>query len=151
MTLRLPLAPFAAIVLAAAPAVALAAEKTISFEVGGEKVVGTMNLPDGVEKPPVILLLHGFTGSRDELEIPSVKEGVFARAARMWAENGIASLRIDFRNSGDSDGDFADTTVAAGRARLSRRLRRGRRRAHGAGWLEHGRHGRRDGRRTHRA
>lgn len=115
MTLRLPLArllSFTAIALAVAPGAALAAEKTVSFEVGGEKVVGTMNLPDGVENPPVILLLHGFTGNRDELEIPAAKEGVFARAARMWADNGIASLRIDFRNSGDSDGEFADTTVA---------------------------------------
>jgi alpha/beta superfamily hydrolase len=64
-----------------------------------------------VEKPPVVLLLHGFTGSRNELEIPAVKEGIFARAARMWAERGFASLRIDFRGSGESEGDFADTTL----------------------------------------
>ena len=91
---------------------ALAAERVVDFQVGGQRVVGTLNLPDGVSKPPVILLMHGFTGSRNELEIPAVKEGIFARAARMWAEKGFASLRIDFRGSGESEGDFADTTLA---------------------------------------
>jgi alpha/beta superfamily hydrolase len=90
---------------------AIAAEKTIDFAVDGQKVIGTLNLPDGVTKPPVVLILHGFTGNRHELEIPAVKEGIFDRATRMWAEEGVASLRIDFRGSGDSDGEFADTTL----------------------------------------
>ena len=89
----------------------LAAEKVVDFQVDGQKVVGTLNLPDGVTKPPVILLLHGFTGSRNELEIPAVKEGIFTRAARLWAKRGVASLRIDFRGSGESEGAFADTTL----------------------------------------
>jgi uncharacterized protein len=88
-----------------------AAERTVDFAVEGQKVVGTLALPDGVANPPVILLLHGFTGSRDELEIPAVKEGIFERAARMWADRGVASLRIDFRGSGDSDGTYEDTTL----------------------------------------
>ncbi len=92
---------------------ASAGEETVTFEVDGMKVVGTLNLPDGVENPPAILLLHGFTGSRDELEIPAVSEGIFARAARVWADQGIASLRIDYRFNGDSDGDFADSTMDA--------------------------------------
>jgi dienelactone hydrolase len=100
----------AAIALAAAGS-AQAAEKVIDFQVDGKKIVGTLNVPDGATKPPAILLLHGFTGSRNELEIPAVKEGIFARAARMWAEKGVASLRIDFMGSGDSEGDYADTTM----------------------------------------
>ncbi len=99
--------------LLSAPALALAAEERITFSVEGMTVVGTLNLPDGVENPPAILMLHGFTGSRDELEIPAVKEGIYARAARMWADEGIASLRIDYRYNGDSDGDFADSTINA--------------------------------------
>jgi len=83
----------------------------ISFPVDGQKFIGTLNLPEGVTNPPVILLLHGFTGSRNEMEIPSVKEGVFSRAARFWAEQDIASLRIDFRGSGESEGALADTTL----------------------------------------
>lgn len=92
---------------------AFATEETITFEVYGMTVVGTLNLPDGVADPSAILLLHGFTGSRDELEIPAVGEGIFARAARLWAEDGIASLRIDYRFNGDSDGEFADSTLQA--------------------------------------
>lgn len=99
--------------LIAVPALTWAAEERTTFAVDGMTVVGTLNLPDGVENPPVILMLHGFTGSRDELEIPAVKEGIYARAARLWADQGIASLRIDYRYNGESDGDFADSTLDA--------------------------------------
>jgi len=90
---------------------AFAAEKIVDFQVDGKKIVATLNLPDGVTKPPALLLLHGFTGNRNELEIPAVKEPIFTRAARLWAEKGIASLRIDFMGSGDSEGSYADTTM----------------------------------------
>jgi pimeloyl-ACP methyl ester carboxylesterase len=102
----------AAAVLAASSA-AFGAEETVTFEVDGMKVVGTLNTPDGFDDPPAILLLHGFTGSRDELEIPAVGEGIFERAAAAWAGEGIASLRIDYRFNGDSDGEFADSTMEA--------------------------------------
>jgi alpha/beta superfamily hydrolase len=104
---------FASAILATlvATEMVLAVEKMIDFQVDGQKVVGTLSLPDAVASPPVILLLHGFTGSRDELEIPAVKEGIFERAARMWADRGVASLRIDFRGSGESEGAFEDTTL----------------------------------------
>jgi pimeloyl-ACP methyl ester carboxylesterase len=101
-----------AFLLAHPPAWAAASEKTISFPVKGQKVVGTLEVPDGGVKPAVILLLHGFKGSRNELEIPSLKEGVFTRAANAWAAQGIASLRIDFRGGGDSEGSFEDTTIS---------------------------------------
>ena len=89
----------------------LAAEKAVDFTVDGQKVIGTLNIPDGVSKPPVVLLLHGFTGSRNELEIPAVKEGIFSRAAKAWADKGVASLRIDFRGNGESEGKFQDMTM----------------------------------------
>ena len=91
----------------------MAAEKKIDFTVDGQKVIGTLSLPDGVATPSAVLLLHGFTGSRDELEIPAVKEGIFERASRMWANKGIASLRIDFRGNGESEGSFEDMTLDA--------------------------------------
>lgn len=108
---RLSLVVAAAAALFMSASSGQAAEKTIDFQVDGQKVVGTLALPDGVSNPPVILLLHGFTGKRDELEIPSVKEGIFKRAARMWADKGIASLRIDFRGNGESGGKFEDMTL----------------------------------------
>ncbi|WP_158815766.1 S9 family peptidase [Methylocapsa sp. S129] len=87
-------------------------QKVISFQVDGQKVVGTLETPEGVSAPPVVLLLHGFKGSRNEMQIPSLKEGIYSRAADAWAAKGIASLRIDFRGGGDSDGSFEDTTIS---------------------------------------
>lgn len=88
-----------------------AEETTISFDVDGAKVVGTLEVPDG-EPAPVVLLLHGFTGSRDELPVANTDEGVFSRTARQLAEAGFASLRIDFRGSGESGMAWADTTFS---------------------------------------
>ena len=91
------------------PAIGKSAEEVISFEVQGGKVVGTLSLPEG-GPAPVVLLFHGFTGARDELAVATTDEGVFSRTARLLADAGYASLRIDFRGSGDSDGAFMDTT-----------------------------------------
>jgi len=93
-------------------AVAASTHQAVSFKVDGQRVVGTLELPQGIKAPPVVLLLHGFTGTRDELKTPPVKEGIFARAAEAWAAKGFASLRIDFRGGGDSDGKFEDTTLS---------------------------------------
>lgn len=87
-------------------------EKIVVFKVDGQTVVGTLELPEGRKRPPVVLLLHGFKGSRDELQIPSLNEGIFKRAADAWAARGLASLRIDFRGGGDSEGAFEDTTIS---------------------------------------
>jgi dienelactone hydrolase len=86
-------------------------ESTVKIARGDETIVGTLALPKGVEKPPVVLLLHGFTGKRDELEITGTKEGVYSRTARLLAERGLASLRIDFVGSGESSGKWEDTTT----------------------------------------
>jgi dipeptidyl aminopeptidase/acylaminoacyl peptidase len=84
-------------------------ETLVYFPVHGQRVVGTLCLPKG-GPAPVILMLHGFTGARDEMLVTSVGEGVFSRSARRLAQQGLASFRIDFRGSGDSEGDFSDTT-----------------------------------------
>ncbi len=97
-------------VLLASSALAEMKEETVKFQVDGQSVVGTLALPDG-GPAPVILLFHGFTGNRNELPVANTKEGVLQRTARLLAEKGVASLRIDFRGSGEStDITFADTT-----------------------------------------
>ncbi len=96
------------------PAFALAktSESTIILQSEGQNMVATLQLP-GDKLAPVVLLLHGFTGTRDELVIPSTGEGVFVRTANTLAENGYASLRIDFRGLGESIADitFESTTM----------------------------------------
>lgn len=106
---RITRAVFVLWTAALCPAGVLAAEEVIRFDSGGAEVVGTLSLPEGAPAP-VVLLFHGFTGTRDELAIATTDEGVFSRTARLLREAGYASLRIDFRGSGDSAGDFADTT-----------------------------------------
>lgn len=98
-----------ALALVLSAPLARADEQVIRFPSQGGEVVGTLNLPDG-GPAPVVLLFHGFTGARDELAVANTEEGVFSRTARLLAEAGYASLRIDFRGSGESSGAFADTT-----------------------------------------
>ncbi len=81
------------------------AQEVITLQSEGQDFVGTLMLPNG-DPAPVVLLLHGFTGSRDELTIPSTEQGVFVHTANSLATNGYASLRIDFRGSGESTSDF---------------------------------------------
>ncbi|MGB8811710.1 MAG: alpha/beta fold hydrolase [Paracoccaceae bacterium] len=95
--------------LAAQSLAAQSAEEVITFDTAGGKIVGTLSLPEG-GPAPVVLLFHGFTGTRNELAVATTQEGVFSRTARLLADAGYASLRIDFRGSGESDGAFADTT-----------------------------------------
>lgn len=78
----------------------------VSLDVAGTPVYGLLATPPG-GPAPVMLLLHGFTGDRDELDIEGAGEGVFRRTARLLAEAGYASLRIDFRGSGESTEGFA--------------------------------------------
>jgi len=109
--LALAAAGLLALGLLAGPA--LAAEKIVSFPVDGQKVVGTLEVPDAQTGPsPVVLLLHGFTGTRDELPVKDTDDGVFKRVARQLSDAGYASLRIDFRGSGDSEGAWEDTTFS---------------------------------------
>ncbi len=87
-------------------------ESDISFDNMDQTVVGTLAMPDGEGAFPAALLLHGFTGTRHELPVVDTEDTMFSRAARWLGERGVASLRIDFRGSGDSDGAWEDTTFS---------------------------------------
>ncbi len=54
---------------------------------------------------PAVLMCHGFTGHRGEAHF------LFVHAARAFARAGVAALRVDFRGSGESEGEFRDMTV----------------------------------------
>lgn len=86
-------------VLQASTAVS-AKEEPIRFKSEGWQIVGDLNIPDGLENPPVAVLLHTmWEGGRWE----------HVDFAKVLADAGIASLRIDLRAHGDSTnkGKFA--------------------------------------------
>ncbi len=60
--------------------------------------------PNKGDKFPTIIMLHGFTGNHLE---PSF---LFARFSKIAAEEGFATVRFDFKGSGNSDGEFYEMT-----------------------------------------
>lgn len=68
-------------------------------------ISGTAYIPQGAGPFPTVLLLHGFGSSKDEVG------NMYKDLAAALGEAGIASLRIDFRGFGKSDGDTGATTV----------------------------------------
>ena len=68
---------------------------------------GYLELPDGAsaESPvPLLVMFHGFTGTISE------KHFVLSRLSRRVVAAGVATLRLDFGGSGESDGEFVDVT-----------------------------------------
>lgn len=99
-----------------APVIGNAAEEQpVTIETPDGRISGTLAGPADTKPGALVLLLHGYTGSRNEIPVAR-GEGMFARTARAFAERGIASLRIDFIGSGRSDGTWADTRFS-GQAR----------------------------------
>jgi hypothetical protein len=69
--------------------------------------------PKGIRKPPVVITLNGFAEDRFYKEIPNTGgEHFYPRLSRILAEQGFATLRVDYRGSGDSDGDYTMTTFS---------------------------------------
>ena len=75
------------------------AESDVWIPAGDHRVPGTLALPAAApgQRAPAVLLLHGDLSSRDE------NNEIFRRLAAALAARGIASLRIDFAGSGDSE------------------------------------------------
>lgn len=72
-------------------------EYEVSVGEGDYPLDGLLTLPNGVEQPPVVLLVHG-SGQNDKNEtIGAAGNAPFADIAHGLAEHGIASLRYDKR------------------------------------------------------
>ncbi|MDQ1354642.1 MAG: Alpha/beta fold hydrolase, partial [Acidobacteriota bacterium] len=87
-------------------------ETILSFENEGMTVVCSLTIPRTPQLVPIVITLNGFTGDRNDLNVPGTDEPFFRRIARIMAEQGIATLRVDFRGSGDSDGEYQITTFS---------------------------------------
>jgi len=68
---------------------------------------GALHLPESAQygKVPLIVLLHGFVGSKVG------EHRLFVKAARYFTEQGYGVFRFDFSGCGESDGDYGDITV----------------------------------------
>ncbi len=78
---------------------------SIVLENEGQKVFGILHRPLGVSQAPAVLICHGLAGNK------TGKYRVYVLLSEILSKNGIASLRIDFRGSGDSEGDFSAMTL----------------------------------------
>jgi len=88
-------------------------ETVVIFQNEGMTLVATLVTPKGLKNPPIVITLHGFTQDRFHKEIPNTGgEHFYPRLSRKFAELGIATLRVDFRGTGDSDGDYTMTTFS---------------------------------------
>jgi len=83
-------------------------ETPVVFHNNGEQIVGVFHHAQNASaaRTPAVVFLHGFTGNKVEVR------RVFVRTARALAARGIASLRFDFRGSGDSEGEFSQMRVS---------------------------------------
>jgi uncharacterized protein len=80
-------------------------EHSVHFDVQGQRLWGMLHLPvEAQTAVPAVLILHGFTGQRME------PHRLFVLFSRLLAEHGIASMRFDFRGSGESEGTFDEMT-----------------------------------------
>ena len=80
-------------------------EEEIQFESYGQQLFGVFTEADG-GGDALVIMIHGGPGG--DHNGPS---NIFIKTAHALAREGIASLRFDFRGSGDSEGDFVDTTI----------------------------------------
>ncbi|MEW6359386.1 MAG: alpha/beta fold hydrolase [Planctomycetota bacterium] len=82
-------------------------QSPILFRNEGQIISGMFHLPDRARgRTPAVLLCHGFTGQKIETH------RLFVTLSRAMEEQGVASLRFDFRGSGESEGDFDEMTVS---------------------------------------
>ncbi len=106
-------------------------EQIVTFQNEGMNLVATLVVPRTGKRPPIVMTLNGFGEDRFYVEIPNTGgEHFYPRVSRLLAEQGIATLRIDFRGSGDSDGEYQITRFTgqvsdalAGIQHICRRLR----------------------------
>ena len=87
-------------------------ESIVTFQNEGMTLVCTLTIPRTNKKCPIVISLVGFTGTRNGDPILGSDEKDFERLSRILAEQGFASLRVDYRGSGDSDGDYSMTTFS---------------------------------------
>lgn len=79
--------------------------ESIVLENEGQKIFGIFHRPCTQGPFPGVLICHGLAGHK------TGKYRLYVILAERLSKLGIASLRIDFRGSGDSEGNFSEVTL----------------------------------------
>lgn len=87
-------------------------EETVYLENEGMTLVCSLTIPRTKHLCPIVITMNGFAGTRDEAPVNGSDEGILKRNARILAEQGIASLRIDFRGQSESLEEYWITTFS---------------------------------------
>lgn len=83
-------------------------KKHVEFESNGLTLRGYLHMPDDATgKVPLVYMFHGFTSNKMEDHF------YYVRLSKRLEKLGIASLRMDFGNSGESDGNFENMTPSS--------------------------------------
>ncbi len=69
----------------------------------GIKLHAKLEKPEGADKCPLVIVVHGFTGHMEERHIVAVSNAML--------EIGFATLRVEMYGHGKSDGQFKDHTL----------------------------------------
>lgn len=77
----------------------------IFLDVHGNRLIGVLHLPSGSLRGPAVLINHGYAGSKVG------SQRLYVEIAEELAMRGIATLRLDFRGCGDSEGVFFHATI----------------------------------------
>ena len=72
---------------------------------GDEWIFNIIDRPNEPGKYPVVIMFHGFTGTHIE------SGRLYVDIARELCGNGMATVRFDYRNHGDSSGPFEDFSI----------------------------------------
>ena len=85
------------------PQTANAKSQNLSIDGDHGKLSAVLQTPDKLQNFPLVIICHGFTGTKTE--------PLHVNLANELEARGIASLRFDFNGHGDSEGNFQDMTV----------------------------------------
>ena len=69
----------------------------------GIKLHAKLEMPEGKEKCPLVIVVHGYTGDMEETHIVG--------AAKAALDSGCAALRVEMYGHGKSDGTFKNHTL----------------------------------------
>lgn len=77
--------------------------KEFYIDCDGTRLHAKLDRPEGAEKGPLCILIHGFTGHMEEDHIIA--------AQKVMNEAGVSVLRVEMFGHGGSDGKFCDHTL----------------------------------------